>query len=390
MIRPIAFLLLLTVVCQAELKLAPIFSDHMVLQQGIPVPIWGTASAKEKVTVFFGSQTVTVRASVTGKWRAKLKPLSPSTKPAELRLQAGNDKVRLSDIVVGDVWICSGQSNMAYKLPKCVDGKADAKAASDTLLRLNTTRGGWAICTGNTTSVTSGVAYYFARLLREQSPGVPIGLIQRAVGGTPVEFWTPAEQLAKVPFCKQTLERFQNEDGLLAKIDTYNRSVRAWKRKVKAEGRKKVGPQPQPTVDDDVMVLAGIYKPTSVGRLWTQQLEPIAGYGIRGAIWYQGERNTKAGEACAHAYRPMLANMITSWREAWQQGDFPFYAVQLPTLVGGSPNWKIVQEAQAKAVADVPHAGYVDLRDLPADGVHPKDKKPVGERLARLALKSLK
>lgn len=375
--------------CQADLKLAPVFNDHMVLQQGISVPIWGTAGALEKVSVSFGSQTETARANAQGEWWAELKALPPSTKPAVLRLRSGDDDIQLSDVVVGDVWGCSGQSNMAFELPKCVDGKADAEAASDTLLRLNTTKG-WAPCTGKTALDTSGVAYYFARLLRKENPKVPIGLIQRAVGGTPVEFWTPADQLAKVSFCKETLKRFQSEGGLAAKIAAYNGAVREWKRKAKAEGRKNAGPKPEPTVDADAMVLAGIYNPKSVGRLWTQLLAPVAGYGIRGAIWYQGERNTKAGEACARAYRPMLANMITSWREAWQQGDFPFYAVQLPTFARGGPNWTIVQEAQERAVQDVPNAGYVDIRDLPDDGLHPKDKKPVGERLARLASKPLK
>jgi sialate O-acetylesterase len=390
MIHPKTFLVILgsALACQAELKPAPVFTDHMVLQQGIAVPIWGRASAEEKVIVSFGSQTVTTRANAAGDWRAEFPPLPPSTKPAVLRFRAGSDEVELSDVVVGDVWICSGQSNMAFLLSKCVDGKADAEAASDALLRLNTT-GGWTTCTGKTALNTSGVAYYFARLLRDRNPNVPIGLLQRAVGGTPVEFWTPADKLTRVPFCKETLERFQSDDGIAAKIFAYNRALNTWKRKVKAEGREKAGIKPEPAADAATMVLAGIYDPKLIGRLWTQHLAPVAGYAIRGAIWYQGERNSKAGEACARAYRPMLANLITSWREAWQQGDFPFYTVQLPTFAGGGPAWKIVQEAQAQAVRDVPNAGYVDIRDLPDDGLHPKDKKPVGERLARLALKSL-
>jgi len=390
MIHPRVFLSLLcsALACQAELKLAPVFSDHMVLQRGIPAPIWGAANADEKVVVSFGSQTLTVRADADGEWRAVLKSLTASTSGSALHVESGGDAVRLSDVVVGDVWVCSGQSNMAFKLPKCVGGEADAEAASDPLLRLNA-KDRWAPCTGAAARDVSGVAYYFARLLRKQNPAVPIGLLQRAVGGTPVEFWTPADKLARVPYCEKTLGLFQGQHGHAAQIADYNRAVRAWKRQVKAEGRKEAGPRPKPPVDPDTMVLSGIYDSASVGRLWRQHLQPLAGYGIRGAIWYQGERNTKSGEANARAYRPMLANMITSWREAWGQGDFPFLAVQLPTFAGGSPNWKIVQEAQAQAVRDVPNAGYIDIRDLPDGGLHPKDKKPVGERLARLAMKSL-
>ena len=120
--------------------------------------------------------------------------------------------------------------------------------------------------------------------------------------------------------------------------------------------------------------------------MFQQHLHPLAGFGIRGAILYQGERNTKAGLENAKAYRPLLANMITSWREIWGQGDFAFLAVQLPTFAGGSEGWAMVQEAQAAAVGDVPNAGYIDIRDQPDGGLHPKNKKPVGERLADLAL----
>jgi sialate O-acetylesterase len=133
-------------------------------------------------------------------------------------------------------------------------------------------------------------------------------------------------------------------------------------------------------------VLRGIYAPDKLGSLDAHHLAPMAGFAIRGAIWYQGERNSKAGVEASKAYRPLLANMITAWREEWGQGDFPFLVVQLPTFAGGGEGWRIVQEAQAAAVGDVPNAGYIDIRDQPDGGLHPKNKKPVGERLAALAL----
>ncbi|MGB0578467.1 MAG: sialate O-acetylesterase, partial [Limisphaerales bacterium] len=130
--------------------------------------------------------------------------------------------------------------------------------------------------------------------------------------------------------------------------------------------------------------LTGQHRPAN---LFNGVLNPIIGYGIRGTIWYQGERNSKAGTAAAKAYRPLMANMITSWREEWRQGDFPFLVVQLPTFARGGAGWALVQESQAAAVGDVSNAACIDIRDQPDDGLHPKNKRPIGERLADLAIK---
>jgi sialate O-acetylesterase len=225
----------------------------------------------------------------------------------------------------------------------------------------------------------SGVAYFFGRKLHAET-GVPVGLIARALGGTPVEWWTPVDKLRRVPFAKAALANPSQ------KWMKYEQAVAQWQKNVKASDRKAAGKKPEAVGSPEEQVLASIYAPGKAGSLYAQHLEPIAGYGIRGAIWYQGERNSKAGKKASRAYRPLLANMITSWREEWGQGDFPFLAVQLPTFSGGSEGWAIVQDGQAAAVSDVPNAGYIDISDQPDDGLHPKNKKPVGERLADLAL----
>ena len=183
----------------------------------------------------------------------------------------------------------------------------------------------------------------------------------------------------RVPFAKAAMEKPSE------KWAQYERAVAEWQAKRKQD-RKSAGRKPAPAGSPDETVLAGIYAPKKPGSLFAKHLAPIAGFRIRGAIWYQGERNTKAGPKAAGAYRALLANMITSWRENWGQGNFPFLTVQLPPYSKGGASWAIVQKAQAAAVSDVPNAAYIDLQDQADGGLHPKNKKPVGERLARMAL----
>lgn len=210
--------------------------------------------------------------------------------------------------------------------------------------------------------------------------GVPVGLIARALGGTPVEWWTPLDKLERVPFAKAAIEHPS------PKWVAYDQAVAEWKKRVDAEGRKVAGKKPEVPGSGEEQVLASIYAAGKPGSLYAQHFQSMAGFGIRGAIWYQGERNSKAGVEASKAYRPLLANMITSWREEWGQGEFPFMAVQLPVFSKGGPGWAVIQKSQAAAVSDVPNAGYIDIRDQPDDGLHPKNKKPIGERLAKRAL----
>lgn len=357
---------------------APVFGDHMVLQRGMPLPVWGIAKPGSAVKVSFGNQSHETKARGDGQWRVVLDSMEASAKPRAMTIASRSAELKFEDVLVGEVWICSGQSNLQFKLSNCEDAAAEIAAANHPGLRLNGGRG-WSASSPESVPGFSGVGYFFGRKLHAET-GVPVGLIARAVGGTPVEWWTPAGKLGRVAFAKAALEN-PSEDWT-----KYEEAVAEWKIKLKSEGRKAAGKKPQAAVSTEEGVLASIYAPGKPGGLFAQHLAPMAGYGIRGAIWYQGERNSKAGVEAATAYRALLANMITSWREAWEQGDFPFLVVQLPAFSGGGEGWAIVQEAQASAVDDVPNAGYIDIRDQPDGGLHPKNKKPVGERLAGLAM----
>ena len=362
----------------ASLSLAPVFSDHMVLQRGMELPVWGSADPGSEVHVRFGSQNQTAKANSRGQWRVELNAMEASSASRVMTITSESDEIKFKDVLVGEVWLCSGQSNMQFVLSKCTNGEAEVAAANHPLLRLNTSKG-WRAASPESVPRFSGVAYFFGRKLLKET-GVPVGLIARAQGGTPVEWWTPLNKLKHVSFAKDAMEN-PSEKWL-----AYDRAVAEWKQVVNEDGRKVAGKKPQAPGTAEEEVFASIYAPGKPGSLYAQHFESMAGFGIRGAIWYQGERNSKAGVEASKAYRPLLANMIASWREEWGQGDFPFLAVQLPVFSKGGPGWAVIQESQAAAVSDVPNAGYIDIRDQPDDGLHPKNKKPIGERLAERAL----
>ena len=370
--------ILISTMAQARLTVAPVFGDHMVLQREMKLPVWGVAEPGSNVTVRFGKQSHKTKVNRDGSWKVALDVMEASSKPQKLTIRSGSENLEIADVLVGEVWICSGQSNMQFKLSKCTNGEIEVASANHPLLRLNTATG-WSVSSAVSVPDFSGVAYFFGRKLHAETD-VPVGLIARALGGTPVEWWTPVDKLGRVPFAKEALDEPSQE------WIQYAQSVAEWKLQTKEKGRKIAGKKPQAPGSGEEEVLASIYAPGKPGSLYAQHFETVAGFGIRGAIWYQGERNSKAGVKPSNAYRALLANMITSWREEWGQTDFPFLVVQLPTFSGGGEVWAIIQDAQAAAVGDVPNADYIDIRDQPDDGLHPKNKKPVGERLADLAL----
>lgn len=368
-----------TVFAENTLTTASMFGDHMVLQRGISVPVWGTAEPGSMVKVRFAGKRYEAKTDGTGQWKVTLGSMKASAKSRRMTIASRGAELEVNDVLVGDVWLCAGQSNMQYQLEKCTDAEAVIAGANHSNLRLNMGNG-WSTATSESLPGFSGVAYFFGRKLHADT-GVPIGLIARALGGTPVEWWTPESKLARVAFAKSAMEHSSKE------WIQYEKAVAEWKKRIELDGRQKTGKKPQWTGTPESAVLESIYAPGKPGSLFAKHLERVAGYGIYGAIWYQGERNSKAGVDASRAYRGLLANMITSWREEWGQGDFPFIAVQLPTYSKGGEGWAIIQEAQAAAAGDVPNAAYIDIRDQPDDGLHPKNKKPVGERLADLAIK---
>jgi sialate O-acetylesterase len=313
---------------QADVALHALFSDNAVLQQGMKVPIGGTARDGEKVTVTFQRQTVST-AATNGQWKVVLKPLRPGG-PFTLEVR-GDNTITCTNILVGEVWVCSGQSNMQMALHGCENAEAAITNAADAFLRLFTVantaadepqrdlKATWNECKPETVRGFSGVAYYFGRDLRTARK-VPVGLIHSSWGGSPAETWTPRRYLEADPVLKPAvdghelavknhpaaLEHFKQQEPELKK--KHEEAVE----KAKAEG--KPAPRPPAPPGDPAK------HPHRPSALYNAMIAPLQPFAIRGAIWYQGESN--AGRAWQ--YRTLFPTMIRSWRETWGQGDFPF------------------------------------------------------------------
>ncbi len=339
---------------RADVKLPAVISDHMVLQQGMPVPIWGTANPGEKVTVTFGTDKEETTADNAGKWSVKLKPLTASATPADLTIGDGKS-ITLKDILVGEVWVCSGQSNMGFNTGSAINAAKEIADANYPNIRLFTvqnvatdqpktdTNGNWSACSPQSVPGFTAVGYFFGRDLFK-ALNVPIGLIHTSWGGTIAEAWTAPVGLQNEPDFAPMLDRAKT-----AKPD----------------------------------------EPNAASHLWNGMIVPIIPFGIKGAIWYQGESN--AGRA--YQYRKLLPAMIKTWRDAWAQGDFDFYIVSLANFTNapkdpGDSDWAELREAQTMT-ANMPHNGQalaIDLADPGNPGdIHPKNKQDVGLRLALVA-----
>jgi sialate O-acetylesterase len=332
----------------ADVKLPSIFSDHMVLQREVEAPVWGWADAGEKVSVSFAGQTKSTTADPAGKWSVKLAKLPASTKPQELKVK-GNNEITLKNVLVGDVWICSGQSNMEWPLSKCTKTPKEDAAAEKNNKQLRLfrvpdhvkapepapdTKGTW-----KTTEleqdclVFSGCGFLFGAKLQKELD-IPIGLIDTSWGGTPVDQW----------ISNKAHQSFLKSDR---KESIYNGMV-----------------------------------------------APLVPFAIKGAIWYQGESN-RGNEF--PAYFTKMDALITGWREDFQVGDFPFYQVQIAPhrynkkAPGDDETLaRNIWAAQYKAAKEIKNCGVVPIHDTLhgiIDDIHPWDKKPVAERLANLALK---
>ncbi|MCA9090303.1 MAG: sialate O-acetylesterase [Planctomycetaceae bacterium] len=382
-------------VAQAEVKLPAIFGSHMVLQRDAALPVWGWADAGDEVTVSFRDQAVSTKAGADGKWMVTLKP-EPLGDPGTMTVTGGNT-ITLEDVLMGEVWVCSGQSNMQWSVGASIDADLEAASASHPQLRLfqvplvskaeiqDDVNAAWRVCAPDNISSFTAVGYFFGRQLQEVL-GCPVGLIQTAWGGTRAEAWASPESLAASPEYKPILDTWAEAcskyDPEQAK-QQYEAALAKWKEaadKAKAEGK----PEPRrPSLQGDPRLSQ--HHPSN---LYNAMVAPLKPYAIRGAIWYQGESN--AGRA--YQYRNLMATTIQSWRDAWGQGDFPFYQVQLANFLAvkdqpGESAWAELREAQVISAASLPNAGVACIIDIgAAKDIHPKDKQNVGKRLARLAL----
>lgn len=396
----------------ADVKPNPLFTDGAVLQRGQPVPVWGAARDGEKVTVEFADQKVSTTAA-DGKWSVNLKPLKEGG-PFTMTI-TGDNAVTVNNLLVGEVWVCSGQSNMEFKFSGSANAKDEGPKAAFPKIRMFTVKkktsikplaeavGSWVECSPQTVGGFSAVGYFFARDLY-QKIGVPVGMIHTSWGGTPAQAWTSLEGFGTDPELKGYVDAAQqklaNYDANVAAYavkqeefnakskewnetvnKAYQEAVKAWT-EASAQAKKDGQPLPPKPVLSSPQPKAppspegGSGDPAS---LYNGMLAPVIPYGIKGAIWYQGESNAKQ----AKQYRTLFPGMIADWRARWKQGDFPFLFVQIAPYNGQPPE---IREAQFLTLAKVKNTGMAVTTDVgDAKDIHPKKKEPVGQRLALAA-----
>ncbi len=397
-IKPTLFLLFclsIGAAARAELKLPAIIGDHMVLQQKQANRIWGWDTPGTQITVTFAGQTKTAVAGTDGKWTVSLDPLPASTTPQELTV-AGTTTRKIQDVLVGEVWICSGQSNMGFTLGNDWNGDIEAAASKLPNLRLikvpnvgtqelqNDFKGQWKLSTPESATSFSAVGFFFGRYLQEIL-GVPVGLIDDAWGGSAAEAWVRRQTIEQDPRFKDLMESTKKHEAELQDDkaqEKYETQLAKW-RTAAAEARA-AGRTPPRQPASPRAWLTGNARP---GNIFAGVVNPTLGYGIRGVIWYQGESN--AGRA--YEYATLFPFLIEQWRKEQGQGDFPFYWVQLADYMAEKPEpgesaWAELRESQTKTLS-LPNTGQAVIIDLgEGDNIHPKNKYAVASRLVRWAL----
>lgn len=389
----VVLILLLTSLAGAAVKLPALISDDMVIQRGMDVPIWGTALPGEQVSVTLGDQQLTTAADSEGKWIVKLNTLEAGG-PFDMTV-AGNNTITLSNVLVGEVWVCSGQSNMQWPVNRALDAEQEIVDSEYPMIRLYTvkrvvaaqpledTEGSWVACGPETVGSFSAVGYFFGRDLHK-TLSVPVGLINSSWSGTPAEAWTSLPTLEADPTFKPIFDRW---DQIIADYPRaeqgYREKLAQWEQEVQKamdEGR----PAPRKPVPP-----RGPNHPHRPACLYNGMIAPLIPYAIKGVIWYQGESN--AGRA--YQYRKLFPKMIYDWRRSWGQGDFPFLFVQLANFMGAPPPpaesaWAELREAQLMTLL-LPKTGMAAAIDIGESyNIHPKNKQDVGSRLA-LAAKAI-
>jgi sialate O-acetylesterase len=375
----------------ADVTLAPLFRDGAVLQRDQPLPVWGRAVAGEKVRVQFHGQSLATAAAADGHWRVTLKAEPASAQASELTVTGANT-VRVRDVLVGDVWLCGGQSNMEFRLAQANNAEAEIAAAKFPLIRhfkiphtvaeapADDCAGQWVVCSPATAGDFTAIGFFFARDL-SQRLGVPVGLVNSNWGGTQIESWMSDAALKADPAANEIFARWQK---VLAdypgKVAAHEKAVAKWEEDAaaaKATGkpfarRKPIAPEGP----------GSRWQPSGMYHAMIAPLEPAA---LRGVLWYQGEANGSR----APEYRTLFPGLIRQWRADFGQPNLPFYFVQLANLTRAvdktDQEWPLLREAQTMALA-LPATGMavtIDIGD--PTNIHPKNKQEVGRRLALVA-----
>ncbi len=355
----------------AEVRLAGIFGSNMVLQREMPVPVWGWAEPGEKITVEFKGQTKETIAASDGTWRVFLDPMKADDQPATLHVRAASPQsairnLQFVNVLVGEVWLCAGQSNMGVRMNQLPSEENDQAVATAAFPQIRScfvahvfdgsrphpdNAGQWTVCSPETAGGFPAVPFYFARKLHADL-GVPVGLLDAAYGGSLIEAWMSREALEQTAYGRQALA--------------------AWKRKVDAyQGPDEKSP---------------LFHPDHPSAIFNGKIAPLASVAMRGALWYQGE--SELSHTYPH-YGTLLPLLIADWRASWGRSDMPFLMMQLPNFAAKKSDvrWAHMREAVLETAAMVPHTGLAVTIDAgEATDIHPKNKRVPGERLALTAL----
>ncbi len=389
----------------AEIRLPKIFGSHMVLQQGKPVQLWGWANPGETATAQIGGAKQSTVANYKGEWKLSL-PAMKAGGPHVLKV-VGSNEILLEDVMIGEVWLCSGQSNMEMGLKKLHIGPQEIAAANHPGLRLMPVKnrwtsrpqddieGTWKVCNSQTVSEGgsegesdgfSATAYFFGREIH-QALGVTVGLIEPDWGGTKIESWTPPEGFAAVPALKEESDRVQianpKSEGYQQRLQQAVAQLDQWHQTARSAMLTGQPTPPAPNLPDELRGPQDLQQATA---LYNGMIHPLAPFAIRGTIWYQGESNM--GDGMRYADR--MKALVSGWRKVWNQGDFPFYFVQIAPY--NYPNYTPetepeIWEAQSAAAREISNSGMAVVNDAgDLNDIHPQDKITVGKRLALLAL----
>lgn len=394
----------LSVSAQAEVKPNALFSENCVLQQNVEIPVWGSAKEGEKVTVTLDGDTATTETK-EGKWMVRLKPHKAGG-PFTMTI-AGENTITVNNVLVGEVWVCSGQSNMAYDMKGASTVRTEAPQANYPLLRMFKVKtfgaltpqtelvGNWVECSPTTVEGFSAVGYFFGRDIHK-STNVPVGMIHSSVSGTAAELWTSLSGLEKEPslhgyveLAASALKNYQGgADKYPQELESYQARLKEWEAtegkaygevvkawKAANKNNPAAGKPPAPTVPKPTPPPDPVGKKPSV--LFNGKIAPLIPYAIKGAIWYQGESNSPK----PFEYRTLFPRMIADWREKWGEGDFPFLFVQIAPFKGNPPE---LREAQFLTWKKTPNTAMAVITDTPPN-LHPPEKEPVGARLALAA-----
>lgn len=395
-IRLVGMLAGLLCVCtaMANVQLPSFFSNNMVLQQKSQIPVWGTATPGEDISVTLGIRTAKTVAGDDGKWQVRLGEL-PAGGPLTLTV-AGKETITITDVLVGEVWVCSGQSNMQFGLKGALNGADEVANANYPNIRMfngkpgvaltpqTDVKGQWLVCTPETAADFSAVAYFFGRELW-QSLHVPVGLLNISQGWTPAESWMSMEMIRSNPDTAYIADRWEQvTNDYPAAQQKYKEEMELWtKASTDAKAAGKPEP-PQPKGPPDPLFLH------RADGFWNGGIAPLIPYAMRGVIWYQGETNDSRG----FQYRKLFPNLIRGWRKAWGAGDFPFLFVQLANVLPPDPvpvesEWAELRESQTFGLQE-PNTGMAVTIDIGEEkNVHPINKQDVGHRLALQALEKV-